>query len=126
MAGEQRDHVPIPLDQDRLDIIRIDDLDLRDLIGERLPEICYVNLVAELQQLDIQKIFVSVPGAVPGNNGVCAAAADGDAGLRQDRRAVGHVFIAGTQVQRHLQFHLRNFDNAENLVLEPVGCQIEA
>ena len=126
MAGEQRDHVPIPLDQDRLNIIRIDDLDLRYLIGERLPDVRYGYLVAELQQLDIQKIFVSVPGAVPGNDGVGTAAADGDAGLRQDCRAVGHVFIAGPKVQRHLQFHLRNFDDAENLVLEPVGCQIEA
>ena len=60
MAGEQRYQIPVLLDQDGVYIVGVDDLYIHNFVSQGLPKICYVNLIPVLQQLYIQKVFVSV------------------------------------------------------------------
>ena len=88
MAGEQRYKIPVLLDQDGIHIIGVDDLYIHDFVSQGLPKISYVNHIPVLQQLYIQKVFISVPAPVPGDHAVAVFTADRDAGLREDTCAV--------------------------------------
>ena len=105
MAGEQRYKIPVLLDQDGVYIVGVDDLYIHDFVSQSLPKISYVNHIPVLQQFYIQKVLIPIPALVLGDHAVAVLASDRDAGLREDTGTVGHVFVAGTEVQGHLQIH---------------------
>ena len=45
--------------------------------------------------------------------------------MSQDCRSIGHVFVAGTQIERHLKLHFRNLYYTENLIAESIFRQIK-
>ena len=60
-----------------------------------------------------------------GDDAVAVLSADRNAGLSQDCRSIGHVFVAGTQIERHFKLHFRNLYYTENLIAESIFRQIK-
>lgn len=89
------------------------DLGSHHPVAQGFPQIGNGNLVTQSQIRNVAKIGSAAPAPVPCNDGVGVGAANWDAGLREDSGAVSHVFIGGTQIQRHFQFQLWDGNNTE-------------
>ena len=98
VARQQRHHIPAGLDQDFLNLVRLDDFRFRYGIGKRFPKICDIHLVAGLQIGNVTEVGRTAPASMPSDDAVGIVSPYGEAGLAQMRRASRHVVIVSSKV----------------------------
>ena len=120
MAGQKRNHVFPWLNQDRVNVIWVNNTDCRHFVGQLLPYVFDVDQIPDLYVFYVQEVRIPVPAPVTGYDGVGILAADGDTGLRQHCRACRHILVVSPEIDRHLQIHCRDTQYTEHLIRQSV------
>lgn len=125
VTGDESEHIFAALDLDRVDIVRLDDGDLLDVVGQLAPEVGDGDGIAGLKLVEMAEIVRAVPASVTGDNAVCVRAADGQTGLSQHRRAFGHIIAVCSEIQRHFEAKRRQGYYSYNTIFKAVVSQLQ-
>ena len=77
MAGQQRQQVVALLDFNFLNLMRLDNLDVRYCISQGFPQVRELHGIAYSQSVNVPEVIRAAPASVPSDNAVGVVAADG-------------------------------------------------